>query len=156
MSKQATYSKGLALEAGGIAIRALTDGEAVPVLTVQVLDKSAAPGSTERLADNVVSLLNGHSPAHQIDPGASESGVGRRVYFQRAASGIILNVKDAAPGVSRPAVGILATGRDATLSATALSAMDGLFMKALCDTVQPARGPHPGAEGGVRPGTPHP
>lgn len=148
------YSKGLALDgagdgAGGVTIRAHEGAAAVPVLTVQVLDRAAGLGGGARIAENVVSLLNGNAPAHRIEPAD-----GARLFFQRAASGLILRVKGAA-GLSRPAVAILATGGDDGLSARALGAMDNLLMKALCDMAAPLA-PQGGAGGGPKPDGPRP
>lgn len=152
MGKQAAYSKGLALSAEGISIRAFKDGAQVPVLTLQNLDSEQNRlGSMEKLADNVISLLNGHHPAHRLEP--SEHS---RIYFQRAASGLILRLQPEGQGLSQPAIGIFATGGDDALSSKALNEMDNLFMKALCDTLNPSAAPHPGSSGGPRPGTPQP
>jgi hypothetical protein len=141
---------GLPAEGGRITIYSQQGEQRIPALTVQRLEDSAL--GTEKLAANVVSLLNGKTPGHTLD-----AGDGHHVYYQRTPTGIILHDHDGVPGLSRPVIGLLGVGQDGVLTTeahTALDAADNLFMKALGDTV--LRAVHGPSGSGPRPQTPQP
>lgn len=147
MSPAARYSMGLPAEGGRVTIYNHDGDQRIPALTLQRLDDS--PLGTEKLAANIVSLLNGRTPAHTLD-----AGDGHAVFYQRTPNGIILNDHDGQPGVSRPVIALLGVGQDGILTAEAekaLCATDHLFMKALGDTVLRAGGQAPSGGGPRQP-----